>query len=106
MSQLIHDLFADLFADEAGFIISSEIVLVGTITVLGMVVGLSELTFNINQELEDVGAAFGSINQAYSFRGTAGGKGSFSGSSNQDEWDHGDHDGDVICDVAPTGESY
>jgi len=102
MSQLIRN----LFADEAGFIVSSEVVLVGTITVLGMVIGLSEVAFNINQELEDVGSAFGSINHAYSFRGAAGGKGSSSGSSHNDEWDHGDHDGDVICDVAPTGESY
>ncbi|MFN3157976.1 MAG: branched-chain amino acid aminotransferase [Rubinisphaera brasiliensis] len=99
-------LIRDLYADEAGFIISSEMVLVGTITVLGMVVGLSEVAFNINQELEDVGSAFGSINQAYSYTGAAGGKGSSNGSSNNDEWDHGDHDGDVICDVAPTGESY
>ena len=50
--------------DENGFIVSAELVLVGTICVLGMIVGLSELSFNVNQELEDVGSAVGNINRA------------------------------------------
>ena len=51
--------------DENGFVVSAELVLVGTICVLGMIVGLSELSFNVNQELEDVGSAIGNINQTY-----------------------------------------
>ena len=39
--------------DENGFVVSAELVLVGTICVLGMIVGLSELSFNVNQELEE-----------------------------------------------------
>jgi hypothetical protein len=51
--------------DENGFIVSAEVVLVGTILVIGMIVGLTELSFNVNQELEDVGSAIGGINQTY-----------------------------------------
>ena len=47
--------------DQHGFIVSAELMLVSTIAVLSMVVGLSEVAFNINNELEDVGSAFGAI---------------------------------------------
>ncbi|MCG6154286.1 branched-chain amino acid aminotransferase [Rubinisphaera margarita] len=95
-----------LYNDEAGFIISAELVLVATICVLGMVVGLSEVAFNVNQELEDVGAAFGSINQNFAYNGTAGHKGSIAGSTYNDEWDQCDDSCDVTCDVRPTPENY
>ncbi|MBB02935.1 MAG: branched-chain amino acid aminotransferase [Planctomyces sp.] len=100
------NLFSALINDEAGFIVSAELVLVATIGVLGMIVGLSEVAFNVNQELEDVGAAFGSINQTYQYNGTAGHKGSIAGSKYNDEWDHCDDSCDVSCDVAPSSESY
>ncbi len=64
-----------LWNDEAGFIVSAELVLVATIGVISLVVGLSEVAFNVNQELEDVGLAFGSINQTYMYKGVAGAKG-------------------------------
>ena len=56
----MNTLLAQLMADEAGFIVSAELVLVATILVLGMIVGLSEVANGINQELEDVGSAFSS----------------------------------------------
>lgn len=99
-------LLVRLYQDEAGFVISSELVLVGTITVLSMVVGLSEVAFNVNQELEDVGAAFGSVNQGYFYNGTAGGNGTSQGSQGNDSWDGGDESGDVVGDIAPTPESF
>jgi hypothetical protein len=54
-----------LSSDENGFIVSAELVLVGTILVLGMIVGLTELSYGVNEELEDVGSAIGAINQTY-----------------------------------------
>jgi len=99
-------LIKSLLNDEAGFIISAELVLVATIAVLGMVVGLSEIAFNVNQELEDVGSAFGSINQNFHYNGTEGNKGGMAGSSYSDEWDYGDDQCDLSCDVAPTPEGY
>ena len=55
------NLFSKLIHDEAGFIVSAELVLVATVGVLSMIVGLSEIALNVNNELEDVGSAFGSI---------------------------------------------
>ena len=95
---------AQLINDEAGFIVSAELVLVATIGVLSLIVGLSEVAFNINQELEDIGSAFGSINQTYQYNGAAGHKGQSSGSAFWDNRDACDCDCDIVCNVYPTGE--
>lgn len=55
--------------DEAGFIISAELVLVATLLVIGMIVGLSEIQHAVVNELNDVGDAIGKLNQSYSFSG-------------------------------------
>lgn len=73
-----------LWNDEAGFIISAELVLVATIGVLSLVVGLSELVLNISSELEDLGSAFASINQSFSLSGLLGHSSSTSASGNID----------------------
>ena len=54
-----------LAADEAGFVISSELILVMTIAVLAMVVGLTALRDSITHELNDVSHAFGAASQSY-----------------------------------------
>ncbi len=62
-----------LWNDESGVILSAEIVLIGTILVLGMIAGLAELQSAVVLELSDLGDAFGSLNQSYSTSGyTAG----------------------------------
>jgi len=43
-----------LLNDEAGFIVSAELVLVATILVIGMIVGLSEVQHAVVQELGDL----------------------------------------------------
>lgn len=60
--------------DEAGFIISSELVLVATILVIGLIVGLSEVQHAVVAELNDVGEAIGSLNQSYLFTGFSAAK--------------------------------
>jgi hypothetical protein len=54
-----------LWADENGFIISAELVLVGTIVGLGMTVGLAEISSAVNQELHDCAGAFSACNSSY-----------------------------------------
>lgn len=88
-------LFTNLINDEAGFVVSSELVLVATIGVLAMVVGLSEVALNVNNELEDVGSAFGNINQTYVVKGVLGHQGYLSGAEFKDNADHCDN----TCDV-------
>ncbi len=58
-----------LLQDEAGFIVSAELVLIGTLLVIGMIVGLSEVQHAIVQELNDVAEAIGSVNQSFEFSG-------------------------------------
>ncbi|HWL09760.1 MAG TPA: branched-chain amino acid aminotransferase [Planctomicrobium sp.] len=93
-----------LLHDEAGFIVSAELVLVSTILVIGMVVGLSEVANGINQELEDVGSAFGSINQSFCFSGFTGHKGHVVGSYFDDAEDFCDSQFDITCDNPPVAE--
>jgi len=58
-----------LLNDEAGFIISAELVLVATLLVIGLIVGLSEVQHAIVSELNDVGDAIGELNQSYFYSG-------------------------------------
>ncbi|MEI8379800.1 MAG: hypothetical protein WCJ09_06705 [Planctomycetota bacterium] len=58
--------------DESGVIISAELVLILTITVLGIVVGLSSVVVAVNEELQDTAHAIGVLNQSFGFTGFAG----------------------------------
>lgn len=53
----MRELLKKLVQDENGMIISSEIVLVGTILVLGSIVGLASLSHAVTHELNDVAQA-------------------------------------------------
>lgn len=90
--------------DENGFIVSAELVLVGTILVVGMIVGLTELSFGVNEELEDVGSAIGAINQTYYFTLASGHKGEVVGSTFLDFTDECDGQKDLSCDSDARGE--
>ncbi len=91
--------------DENGFVVSAELVLVGTILVLGMIVGLTELSFNVNQELEDVGSGIGAINQTYYYTLASGKKGEVVGSTFLDFQDECDNACDINCDSAGRSEA-
>lgn len=58
-----------LWNDNTGFIISSELVLVSTLLIVGLFVGFSEVQHAVVSELNDVGDAVGSLNQSYSYTG-------------------------------------
>jgi hypothetical protein len=74
-----------LYRDDAGFIVSAELVLIATIVVIGMVVGLSEVSHGVNNELNDVGDAFGSVNQSFRYSGLETRSGNISGSGSRGE---------------------
>lgn len=59
-----------LWKDEAGFVISAELVLVATLLVIGLVVGLTELRNQVVEELADVAMAIGYVSQGYEVYGT------------------------------------
>ena len=54
---------------QAGFILTSEAVLLSTVLVIGMVTGLTTVRDSMNAELEDVAEAFGSLDQSYTIDG-------------------------------------
>lgn len=53
--------------DEYGVILSTEIVIVGSLLVIGMITGLTCLQKSVNGELRDVANAVGALDQSYSF---------------------------------------
>ena len=93
-----------LYDDENGFVVSAELVLITTIGVLSLLVGLAEVANAVNQELEDVGSAFGSVNQSYRYAGMIGHKGYWSGSFFHDHVDACDSQWDLACDIPPLPE--
>ena len=58
-----------LHEDEAGFIISAELVLVMTIGVLAMVVGLTAVRDSVTHEMNDISHAVGAVSQSYNVTG-------------------------------------
>ncbi len=64
-----------LWNDESGVILSAEIVLVGTILVLGMIVGLVELQCAVIGELSDLSSAIGNFDQSLQVTGFLSAKG-------------------------------
>jgi len=58
-----------LWCDDAGIIISAELVLVLTIPVLGCLVGLREVSTGLIHELADISNSFGALDQSWEYVG-------------------------------------
>ena len=58
-----------LWNDQAGFIVSAELVLISTVGVIGLVTGLTCLRNAVNSELADVSCAIRSLDQTYCYTG-------------------------------------
>lgn len=83
-----------LLDDQAGFVVSAELVLVMTIGVLAMVVGLHSVAKGVTMELNDVANAFGAVNQDFAYNGLQkSGHARIGGSGYQDRQDD--------CDCTP-----
>lgn len=86
--------------DENGFVVSSELVLIGTILVLGVVVGLATVRDQVVQELGDLALAIASVNQSYSYAGVTGHSSSTAGSIFIDLLDYCDGDDNAASEPA------
>ena len=60
------NLFAKLWRDEAGVLLSAEAVVVGTVAVVGLTTGLTVVAKSVNEELQDVAFAIRRLDQSYS----------------------------------------
>ena len=94
-------LLRQIWKDEAGFVVSTELVLVATILVIGMVVGLATVRDAVVQELGDVALAIGSINQSFSYSGVTGCNSGSAGSDFADLTDACSATADVAGDEPP-----
>ena len=59
----------NLWQDECGLILSAEVVTIGTLGVLGAVVGLSAASTAVDQELKEFAGAIRSLDQSYGYVG-------------------------------------
>ena len=59
-----------LWNDECGVVVSAELVLIGTILVIGLITGLTSLRDAVITELADVGAAIAHLDQSYTLHGS------------------------------------
>jgi hypothetical protein len=90
-----------LLRDETGVILSSELVMVGTVGVLALVVGMEAVSSAVVQELNDFAGAIGAISQSFNYRSIAKlGHARVSGSGFNDLGDFCDCSAIVQTDVA------
>ncbi len=91
-----------LWNDDYGVVISAELVLVLTVTVIAIIVGLSEVAVAVNTELNDVSNAIGALDQSYFYTGFVASSGyktksGVAGSRFQDKVD--DCDTNLSCEL-------
>ncbi len=82
-------MFCRLWTDDAGFVVSAELVLIATILVIGILVGFVTVRDQVVQELADIAAAVTQINQSYSFSAVTGHSSSTAGTLFDDTPDFG-----------------
>ena len=80
----------NFFDEENGFIISTEALLLGTIVVIGLLVGIDSIKDSLVLELADFSAAIGLLDQSFTYTGVANGASSTFGSEFEDTDDAGD----------------
>jgi hypothetical protein len=61
---------------KAGFVVTSELLLITTILVIGLIAGWVTVRNSLNAELEDFAEAIGDLNQSYDFAGILNDNGS------------------------------
>lgn len=66
------NLMLRLWSDEAGFVVSSELILVAAIVVMGMLTGMATIRDQVVQELGDVGDSVSELSQTFRWQGTTG----------------------------------
>ncbi|MCD0462707.1 hypothetical protein [Roseiconus lacunae] len=84
-----------LWNDDAGFVVSIELVLISTICVIGLLTGLTAVRDGVVSELSDTAGAVQDLNQSYSYNGVTGHSASTAGSNFQDSLDFCDSPNDI-----------
>ena len=90
------NLIKQLWNDEAGIVLSAELVFVASIAGIGMIVGLSAARDGVTSELADVGDAVTEYNQGYSVASITGHGASIAATHYLDGLDYCDDEADGI----------
>lgn len=64
-------LWREFWKDESGAVVSTELVAVGTVAVVGGTVGLNQVRTSLNGELQEMAFSVRSLNQSYAVAGQA-----------------------------------
>ena len=88
-----------LHNDEAGFIVSAELVLVMTIGVLAMVVGLTAVRDSVTHEMNDISHAIGAASQSYNVVGLSKCRGDYKNHSSINGFGFNDNADECDCNV-------
>lgn len=83
----MRQLLSRLWSDDAGFVVSTELVLVATLLVVGVTIGQVTLRDTVIAELADTSDMINNINQSYSYSSVTGHSSSVAGSSMNDVQD-------------------
>lgn len=59
---------------QAGFVMTTELVLISTVMVIGLVAGMVTMRDALTAEMEDVAEAIGHLDQTYAFNGIVNGE--------------------------------
>lgn len=87
-----------LWNDEAGFVVSAELILIATIAVLGLIVALDTVRNAITSEMSDVAGAIQDVNQSYAYSTILGHSAAVAGSQYIDQLDFCDSNDDPAGD--------
>ncbi|MEW4489404.1 hypothetical protein AB1L42_15080 [Thalassoglobus sp. JC818] len=88
-------MLVSLIDDEAGFVVSTELVLVATILVLGLIVGQTTLRDQVVTELADVADSVSALDQSYATSDLTGHSSQTAGTNFDDTAD--------FCDLTDSG---
>ena len=113
MLNRIQKQFAQLTSDQAGAVLSMELLMLATTVLLGLLIGFTSTRDAVVSEISDVAGSVQDFNQSFSIFGVQGHGSSTSGSDYQDALDQcdspddpsGSADNCVTFGVAPTQES-
>jgi len=62
-------MMSKLWKDEAGFVVSAELIFIATLLVIGLLTGWVAVRNAVVSELTEVAQAIGSVDQSYSYNG-------------------------------------
>ncbi|MFM7056298.1 MAG: hypothetical protein ACKO2P_05180 [Planctomycetota bacterium] len=69
----IRQMATSFIRNEHGYILSSEFLLLATVTVLGLLVGIVSVRDSLLLELQEIADVIGKLNQSYSYTGVSNG---------------------------------